>query len=63
MSEEIKDNELLTDKEVAQLLKVSWRTVQNLRLEKKIKSVKLTAKISRIRPEHVKEYIEKLKAA
>jgi excisionase family DNA binding protein len=53
------ENELLTDEEAAKLLKVSPRTVQRLRLAKKIKSVKVTSKISRIDRNEIKRYVER----
>lgn len=57
------DETLLEDEEAAVLLKVSARTVQRLRLKKKIKSVRITSKISRIKVAHVKEYLRKLERA
>lgn len=57
------DEALLEDEEAALLLKVSARTVQRLRLKKKIKSVRITSKISRIKVAHVKEYLRKLERA
>lgn len=57
-NEELEKDELLTDKEAAEILKVSARTVQRLRLKKKLKSVKVTAKISRISRKHVQDYIK-----
>lgn len=52
-----KDDDLLTDKEAAKILKVSPRTVQRLRLSKKIKSVRVTSKLSRIDRKEVLRYI------
>jgi excisionase family DNA binding protein len=58
MSEEIKDNELLTDQEAAKLLKVSARTVQRLRLKDKLKPVYVTAKAVRVKRSDVEAYIQ-----
>jgi helix-turn-helix protein len=64
MSEQIEKTEIqladdkpLTDEEVAGILEVSPRTVQRLRLSKKLKSVRITSKISRITVKQVKEYL------
>jgi excisionase family DNA binding protein len=52
------ETNLLSDKEAAVILKVSPRTVQRLRLAKKIKSVRVTSKISRIHPKEIERYVQ-----
>lgn len=56
MTEE--NDNLLTDEEAAVILKVSPRTVQRLRLSKKLRSVRVTSKISRIDRKEIRRYIE-----
>lgn len=53
-----KNDDLLTDEEAAAILKVSPRTVQRLRLSKKIKSVYVTSKLSRIDRREIQRYID-----
>jgi excisionase family DNA binding protein len=63
MSELLNEDELLTDEEAAKLLKTSSRTVQRLRLAKKIKSVYVTSKTVRLQRSDVEAYIEQRKRA
>jgi excisionase family DNA binding protein len=54
---EIKDDANYTDKEVAEILKVSPRTAQRLRLARKLPSVRVTSKIKRVRGKDLKKYL------
>lgn len=58
----IDPEKLLTDEEAAAILNVSPRTVQRLRLSKKIKVRRITSKIKRIKGADLKAYIDSVAA-